>query len=402
MGEIVAAMATCHAPQLFTYPPDEDPAQLDASIAGMRELGKILDETKPDVIVFIGSDHLETFSIGCVPTFAILAGSRAIAEFAGRSYDLPIHREMAEDFLCQLVGADFDIAYSEDAALGHTFAVPFEFVIARRDIPVIPIHIIVYMPPLPGPKRCAALGRKIAEVIASRPERVAIIASGGMSHYPGTWKYPHPEFDFDKWMIAELERGNTGALFELTCEQLDEVGNTELLPWALMFGAIGDVPGELIQYTPTWHHGHAMMRFLPARTKAAAGAAPPKYQFKNQGFEFYKHPPASAYKLNKMLFEVRTDSNIRRRLLNNLDEVAAEWGLSEQEKEATRAIATVGQAKKISDNAAVLIAAGAHPLQALMTLHAVHGEFRKLQREKEKWNPQAREEERTEKCETEK
>jgi hypothetical protein len=69
--------------------------------------------------------------------------------------------------------------------------------------------------------------------------------------------------------------------------------------------------------------------------------------------------------------------------LNNLDEVAAEWGLSEQEKEVTRAIVTVGQAKKISDNAAVLIAAGAHPLQALMTLHAVHGEFRKLQREKE-------------------
>jgi 2,3-dihydroxyphenylpropionate 1,2-dioxygenase len=239
------------------------------------------------------------------------------------------------------------------------------------------------MPPLPGPKRCAALGRKIAEIIASRPERVAIIASGGMSHYPGTWKYPHPEFDFDKWMISELERGNTSALFDLTSEQLDEVGNTELLPWALMFGAIGDVPGELIQYTPTWHHGHAMMRFLPARLKAAKAESPPKYQFKNQGFEFYRHPPASAYKLNKMLFEVRTDSNMRLRLLNNLDEVAAEWGLNEQEKEATRAIATVGQAKKISDNAAVLIAAGAHPLQALMTLHAVHGEFRKLQRKRE-------------------
>jgi hypothetical protein len=184
-------------------------------------------------------------------------------------------------------------------------------------------------------------------------------------------------------MIAELERGNTSALFDLTSEQLDEVGNTELLPWALMFGAIGDVPGELIQYTPTWHHGHAMMRFLPARPKAAKSESPPKYQFKNQGFEFYRHPPASAYKLNKMLFEVRTDSNMRLRLLNNLDEVAAEWGLNDQEKEATRAIAAVGQAKKISDNAAVLIAAGAHPLQALMTLHAVHGEFRKLQRERE-------------------
>jgi hypothetical protein len=125
-----------------------------------------------------------------------------------------------------------------------------------------------------------------------------------------------------------------------------------------------------------------MMRFLPARPRAAALAeAPPKYQFKNQGFEFYKHPPASAYKLNKMLFEVRHDSNLRRRILNNLDEVAAEWGLSEPEKEATRALATVGQTKKISDNAAVIIAAGAHPLQALMTLHAVHGEMKRLQRE---------------------
>lgn len=383
MGEIVAAMATCHAPQLFTYPPDEDPAQLDASIAGMRELGKLLDKTKPDVIIFLGSDHLETFSIGCVPTFAIVAGSRAIAEFAGRNYNLPVHREMAEDLLYRLVGADFDIAYSEDAVLGHTFAVPFEFVIGGRDIPVIPIHTNVYMPPLPSPKRCAALGREIAKVIASRPERVAIIASGGMSHYPGTWKYPQPEFDFDKWMIAELERGNAGALFEMTTEQLDEVGNTELLPWAIMLGAIGDAPGELVQYTPTWHHGHAMMRFLPARPRTAAPReAPPKYQFKNQGFEFYKHPPASAYKLNKMLFDVRRDSALRRRLLEDLDAVAAEWSLSAEEKEATRAIATVGQAQKISDNAAALIAAGAHPLQALMSLHAVHGEFRKLQREK--------------------
>ncbi|HJZ82546.1 MAG TPA: hypothetical protein VKD91_19435, partial [Pyrinomonadaceae bacterium] len=60
---IVTAMATAHAPQLFTYPPDDDAAQLDATVAAMRELGGLLDETKPDVIVFLGSDHLETFSL---------------------------------------------------------------------------------------------------------------------------------------------------------------------------------------------------------------------------------------------------------------------------------------------------------------------------------------------------
>ena len=40
-------MASVHAPQLFTRPPEEDPAQLDAGIAAMRKLGKVLDETKP-------------------------------------------------------------------------------------------------------------------------------------------------------------------------------------------------------------------------------------------------------------------------------------------------------------------------------------------------------------------
>jgi 2,3-dihydroxyphenylpropionate 1,2-dioxygenase len=387
MGEIVAAMATCHAPQLFTYPPDEDPAQLDATIAGMRELGEILDETKPDVLIFLGSDHLETFSIGCVPTFAIVAGNRAIAEFAGRRYDLPIRREMAEDFLGRLVNAGFDMAYSEDAVLGHTFAVPFEFVLAGREIPVVPFHTNVYMPPLPSLQRCAALGREIAGIVVSRPERVAILASGGMSHYPGTWKYPQPEFEFDRWLIAELERGNSNALLDLTVEQLDEVGNTELLTWSILLGAIGNQPGRLLQYTPTWHHGHAMMSFLPSlsRVSPAAGSeagSPPAYHFRNQGFEFYKHPPASAYKLNKLLFEVRHDGELRRRLLTDLDGVVAEWGLSLEEKEGARAIASVGSAVKVSDNAAALVKAGAHPLQALMSLHAVHGEFRKLLQER--------------------
>jgi aromatic ring-opening dioxygenase catalytic subunit (LigB family) len=383
MGEIVAAMTTCHAPQLFTYPPDEDATQLDASVAAMRELGKILDETKPDVLVCLGSDHLETFSLNCVPTFAILAGNRAVASFAGRNYDLPINREMAEDFLEKLVGAGFDLAYSEDAILGHSFAVPFEYVLGNRAIPVIPFHTNVYLPPLPSPERCAAFGREIARIIAGRSERVALLASGGMSHYPGTWKYPNPEFEFDRWMIGELERGNVNALLTMSVEQLDEVGNTELLTWATLLGAIGGIQGQLVQYTPTWHHGHAFMRFIPASAKAASASAGannfPGYEFKNQGFEFYKHPPASAYKLNRLLFEVRHDAELRRRLLTELNEVAAEWDLSPEEREGARAIASVGTTARISDNAAALVRAGAHPLQALMSLHAVHGEFKQLQ-----------------------
>ena len=79
MGEIVAAIGTCHTPYMFTRPPDENPEQLEQAGRGMNELGKVLDETKPDAILFFGADHVETFSVSCVPSFAIVAGDRAIA-----------------------------------------------------------------------------------------------------------------------------------------------------------------------------------------------------------------------------------------------------------------------------------------------------------------------------------
>ena len=138
MGEIVAALATCHTPYMFTRPPDEDPNQLEQAGRAMEELGQALDESKPDVILIFGADHVETFSVSCIPTFAIVAGNRAIAKFAGREHNLPIHREMAEDILNKLVTEhDFDIAYSEDAELGHACSSPFEAVIGERSRAVL-------------------------------------------------------------------------------------------------------------------------------------------------------------------------------------------------------------------------------------------------------------------------
>lgn len=385
MGEIVAAFGTCHSPHLLTRAPDENQEHLDASIAAMRRLGKILDETKPDVIVFLGSDHLETFSMACMPTFAIIAGNRAIATHAGKDYDLPVHREMAEDFLDTLIRNDFDIAYSEDAVLGHAFAVPFEYVLEKRNILLVPFFTNVYLPPLPTPKRCAALGGAIAKIIEGRPERVAIIASGGMSHYPGTSKYTQPEYDFDRWMIAQFEVGNIDALLNMTVEQLDEAGNTEMLTWATMFGAVGAHPGELVQYTPTWHHGHGYMRFIPARERKTPLTVSNLreyggFQFKNQGFEFYKHPPASAYKLNRLLFDVRHDDALHQRLIENLDAVAAEYGLDAQQRKAGQALVDAAGATKVSDFVRPLVEAGAHPLHALMSLHAIYAPSHKAQK----------------------
>ena len=387
MGEVVAAFGVCHSPHLLTRPPDEVPEQSEASIGAMREMGKVLDETEPDVIVFLGSDHLETFSMTCVPTFAIIGGERVIADHGGHHYDLPNNRDMAQDLRAKLISAGFDLAYSEDALLGHTFATPFEYLIGKRDIPVVPFFTNVYLPPLPTATRCAALGAAIAKVVKERRERVAVIASGGMSHYPGTWKYGHPEYDFDYWMIAELERGNINAVLDLTPTQLDETGNTEMLNWATMLGMIGAVPGELLQYTPTWHHGHGYMRFLPRRERKKPMTPQRElyggFKFQNKGFEFYKNPPAEAVRINKLLYDVRLSPALVRRLITNFDQVSKDYGLTAKEREVARLLIDIGSHEgKVSDFVPKLVEMGAHPLAALLAIHVTYAGVKQFEQEK--------------------
>jgi len=272
------------------------------------------------------------------------------------------------------------MAYSQDAELGHSFAAVYEWVIEGRGIPVVPLFVNTYLPPLPGARRCAKLGQAIRDIIADRPERVAIVASGGMSHYPGTWKYPQPAFDFDWWAIAHMERGNHDALLGLTNEQLDEVGNTEMLPWMILFGAIGNQPGELLSYQPTWHHGHAVMRFIPNNKRTPSTPEPqPSYEFANAGgYQFYKHPDPSSYKLNKVLYDLRHEQALRRRLYENTPALAAEYGLNPREAAALETLKDESIDVLRSLKSHPLVEVGAHPLGTLMCLVVVQAECRRM------------------------
>lgn len=369
MGEIVWAASTVHAPQLVTRPPQEDQNQLEASISAMAELGRDLDEIKPDALIVVGLDHVETFFPGAVPAFAIVTGEKATAEFANHEYDIPIHQELATALLEGVIEQGIDVTYTHEAILGHAFVAPFEFIHAGRKIPVVPVFVNVYLPPLPTTRRCLELGKAIAKVVEGRPERVAVLASGGMSHYPGTWKYFQPEYGFDRWLIQELEEGRVESLLDLTGEQLDEVGNTELLTWIVALGAAQAKRGELLTYQPTSHHGHAVMRFLPEkRSESHVHVDMPEYggyEFKGAGYAFYKYPTAETYPLNKALATLRHDAGLRERFIRDMDGVCAELGLT---PEQTAAVKTLSTAKVVEQ--------GGHGILSLTTLLAIQGTAR--------------------------
>jgi 2,3-dihydroxyphenylpropionate 1,2-dioxygenase len=368
MGQIVASMVSCHAPALFLRQPGEDPAQLDATIEAMRRLGRILDETKPDVLIVVGLDHLEAFSLDVSPAFAVVVGPEVAGSFGRKQYRVGVHQELARAILDGCLERDIDMAFCHKAFMGHAFVVPFEFVLEQRRIPIVPVFVNVYVPPLPQPHRAYQLGRCVAEIVAQRGERVAILASGGMSHYPGTDKYGYPDFEFDRYLLEVMKRGEQSSLLNLTSEKLDETGETELLTWYVVFGAIGNQRGEVLSYQPTWHHGLGVINFplaMPIEGPPPMSSLPKPDKTSTTGYRYYKFPEPEAYNLNRLLYALRMSADERQRFAKNMDAMFAEYQLRPEEITAVKSLEPLVVAK-----------AGAHPILAWTAVHLLAADMR--------------------------
>jgi len=58
-------------------------------------------------------------------------------------------------------------------------------------------------------------------------------------------------------------------------------------------------------------------------------------------------------------------------VIKNLDAVAKEYELSPQQRTASEELINVGKGGLVSEHVGPLVEAGAHPLQALMSLHVI-------------------------------
>jgi protocatechuate 4,5-dioxygenase beta chain/2,3-dihydroxyphenylpropionate 1,2-dioxygenase len=261
MGEIVAALATTHAPQLLIRPKEtEDPEEVARVHEAMRQLGARLDASRAQTLVVFAMDHLENYLDQVVAPFIVYTGDDVEGSFGPYRPRYKVDTELAERVLREGIGAGFDLAYSQNTLLDHSFIVPLHFIHPANRLPIVPIIVNVYLAPQPSAARCFQLGAALRDILLRSGRRVALLASGGMSHYPGTPKYPHPNFDFDRALLRALERGEGSRLREMTSVQLDEAGNVELRTWMVVMGIIGaERPATVVTYEPCWHHGHGVL-----------------------------------------------------------------------------------------------------------------------------------------------
>jgi protocatechuate 4,5-dioxygenase beta chain len=231
-----------------------------------------LAEARPDLVVIIGDDQDEVFGRPFNPTLAVFCGDSVAGETLPRFADEPglnrtLELRCPSDFgqvlAAGLVARGFDPAVLQElrpvgrsSGIGHAFTRPAEFLgLADADIPVLPVFLNCYHRPLPAAERCYELGEAIAEIAAERPERIAIVASGGLSHDPGGPRAGWIDRSLDEWVLRAIETGHgseLARLFSFDSETLAG-GTGEIRAWVALAGVFGARKAEVVDYIPVHH-----------------------------------------------------------------------------------------------------------------------------------------------------
>ena len=258
---LVGAFACAHTPQLIARPETEDRELVLRVHAAFGRVRRRLEMLRPDAIAVVAGDHVEAFFLDAVPALAVYAGAEAAGAFGPYEYRFPIHEPLARAIVEQGIERGFDLLYTQHARLDYAFFVPLHFTMPTPAVPIVPLHVNVYLPPQPTPRRCYSWGRALGEILAARPERVVLMASGGMSHFPGTDRYASPDFDFDRRTLEALRDGRGHELARITGDELDKAGNVELRTWITVLGAVDGAKAEIYCYEPSGHHGNAVIEW---------------------------------------------------------------------------------------------------------------------------------------------
>ena len=265
MGRIVAITALSHAPGLTGWPDRATDAERRSLFDGFAEVGRLVRKARPDVIVGIANDHLLNFPLSNVPDFCVGTAPhwKGPAEWFRDwlnvpPYALSGHADVAKILVREGARKGINFAFSDALLFDDNWSVPLKFLTPDYDVPLVPIHMNCIVPPLPAPERCYAVGEAIARIVAEAlpPDlRVAVMATGGLSHDPGGPKYFDVDEKFDRWFLGLLEAGDSArVLREVTVERMMEAGDggtTELLSWIAALGAAEGRAARTICYEPS-------------------------------------------------------------------------------------------------------------------------------------------------------
>ncbi len=247
----------------------------------LDRLGQKLADVDPDIVVVVGDDQHEWFQDDIQPTFTVYCADQVVnaaidpeimktkspgialamsASHPPEDQTYPVPADLAHAIIEQAIGDEFDVAISAKQrtdgrgliGVGHAVGFIYRRILKDRPVPVVPILLNTYFPPnQPTPKRCYEFGASIGRAIvgwkgANTNKRVAICASGGISHFV-------IDEEFDDRMLTAIKNRDTKTIFAEPTSMFRS-GTSETKNWITVAGILAETGLEmnLIDYVPAY------------------------------------------------------------------------------------------------------------------------------------------------------
>jgi len=309
MSTVVLGLGASHSTLMNTHWAEVDHLpQAHAFRDGLAAARDLLVAARPDALVVIGSNHFRGMFLDLMPSYTV-----GVSEVIGAGEantprgPLPVDTDLARRVVDTMVREGYDPAFSLRLTVDHGITHSLQYLVPDLDLPIVPIVINMFAPPLIPLRRAHGLGQAIGTAIRQDGEakRVAVIASGGLSHrlpWPAwfaaaseddrflveAWlngredwaRYevrrreiiraadPDVNPEFDRWFLSLVESGDVGPVLARSDAEIEaEAGNgaQEIRSWVAMAAAVGRGSGRTLAYAdvPEWLTGMGVGALLP-------------------------------------------------------------------------------------------------------------------------------------------
>jgi 2,3-dihydroxyphenylpropionate 1,2-dioxygenase len=221
---LVFAAICSHAPGITGRAHLADPAKKDALHAELYQLGETLREARPDALVVVGAEHFANFFMDNMPAYAMGMADHYEGPIEDPAWlgiartRIPGNAALSQRLIAEVM-QEVDVAFAEEWKFDHGIMVPLHFLTPRFDVPIVPVNINCQGPPLTPLPRAWAFGEALRRAADAVPERIALVGTGGISHWPATPDSGKVNEAWDREFLDRWTRNDRAALLDYSDAQ---------------------------------------------------------------------------------------------------------------------------------------------------------------------------------------
>ena len=212
---LVYAGVCSHGPGITARSDQADPDTRGRFYGALRAMGDEIRASGAELLIVVAAEHFANFFMNNMPAFAMGMADTYEGPIEDPDWlkiapvKVPGDAEASRSLISSVLES-VDVAYAEEWKFDHGIMVPLHFLTPAYDLPVLPCNINCQGPPLTPLYRAWAFGEALRRACDSTPRNIALVGTGGISHWPATpdsgkINEPWDRTFMDRWVAQDKE-----------------------------------------------------------------------------------------------------------------------------------------------------------------------------------------------------